>query len=321
MEEIRFDGRTLLVTGGGRGLGRAQAILLGSRGANVVVADNGSAMDGERPDAGPAETVAAEIRSSGGTAATCTADLSMPEGANTAVAACLENFGRIDGLIHYASTSPELTSPDKLPERELELVMQINPLAAIRMARAAWPYMASQGFGRLVFTPSAAIYGALGNLHYATAKSAYLGLVRTLALEGADLGIRTNAVMPGARTRMTERFHPSAYAEWFFRVMAPEKVATAAAFLLSEECTINGEAFALGGGRIARVTIAEAEGETDMCGSIEQVRDAMPEVMADTRFMYPADLSERSAKVAGLMGFDGGLEASTGYAVKSLSED
>ena len=211
--------------------------------------------------------------------------------------------------------------PDALPDRDVELVLRVNCFAAIWMARAAWPHMEKQGYGRLLFTPSAAVFGALGNTPYATAKASYLGLVPTLALEGARHGICVNGVMPSARTRMTEGFPPGAYADWFFRTMTPEKVAAAAAFLLSEDCEVSGEIFSLGGGRVARVALAEAEGVIGEGASIEQVRAAMPQVMADTSFFFPKDLSERSAKVSSLFGFDGGLDASDSYAVRPHADD
>jgi NAD(P)-dependent dehydrogenase (short-subunit alcohol dehydrogenase family) len=311
--DVRFEGKAILVTGAGRGLGRAQALLLASRGASVVVADNGSAMHGDAASEGPAAAVVAEIAAIGGTAVACAADLSTEAGADRAVAASLDAFGRIDGIAHYASTCPPLVSPDRIASRDMELVLAINPLAAMRMVRAAWPHMARQRYGRILCMPSGGLYGALGNTDYAAAKSAYFGLVRCLALEGKGLDIAINAILPAAQTRMTDGFPPGAFADWFKRTMLPEKVALAGAYLLSEACTVTGEAFAVGGGRIARVTIAEAEGATG-AETIEDIRDAMPRVMADTSFFYPRDLSERSTKVAGVFGFDGGLDTSNATA-------
>jgi NAD(P)-dependent dehydrogenase (short-subunit alcohol dehydrogenase family) len=318
--DIRFDGRAILVTGAGRGLGRATALLLASRGAQVVVADNGAAMDGEDADAGLAEMVAGEISAAGGQAVTCTADLATEPGAEAAVQASVAAFGRIDGIVHFASPCPDLKAADRLSTRDLELVMRVNPFAALWMARAAWPHMARQHYGRIVFMPSGAIYGAMGNTDYAAAKAAYIGITRCLALEAPKDNIRVNAISPSARTRMTERFHPSAYAEWFYATMPPEKVATGAAWLLSEDCSVNGEIFAVGGGRIARMMIAENEGVVGSGESIEDVRDIMPKVMADERFFHPKDLGERSARVAALFGFDGRMSSATEFAVKSVAE-
>lgn len=304
--EVRFDGRAMLVTGAGRGLGRAQALLLASRGASVVVADNGAAKDGEDPGAGPAAAVVAEIQTAGGKAVACMADLSNDEGATAAVSACLEAFGRIDGIAHFASSCPPLKSPDQLSTRDLELVMRINAGAAMWMARAAWPHMAAARYGRIVLTTSGGAIGAPNNADYSSAKAAQIGLTRCLAVDGAAHGILVNAVAPAALTRMTDGFFPGAFADWFAETMAPEKVAAGAAFLLSEDCAITGEIFAMGGGRIARMTIAEGEGAIGAEGSIEEVRAMMPRVMADDRWFYPRTMGERSMKVASIFGFDPG---------------
>ncbi len=319
--EIRFDGRAILVTGAGRGLGRAQALLLALRGAKVVVADNGTAMDGEAPDKSPAESVVAEIKTNGGEAVACTVDIATEAGSTEAVETTLKAFGRIDGLVHNASTSPNLTKVEELSSHDLDAVMRVNPFAGLWMTRAAWPHMTRQRYGRILYMTSGGIYGSLGNAPYAAAKSAYIGMMRCLAIEGASHGILVNAAAPSARTRMTERFHPSAYAQWFFATMSPEKVAVGAAFLMSEDCGISGEIFSLGGGRIGRITIAESEGVLGSGRSIEEVRDAMPRVMADTRYFYVKDLSERSAKVADVFGFQGGLESSNTLAVRPLAKN
>ncbi|MCB2078361.1 MAG: SDR family NAD(P)-dependent oxidoreductase [Novosphingobium sp.] len=318
--DIRFDGRAIVVTGAGRGLGRAQALMLAGRGAKVVVADNGSAMDGDKASAGPAAETVAEIEASGGEAVACTADLSTEAGAGDAVQAALDSFGRIDGVCHYASSCPDLKGPGDLPSRDVELVLRVNAFAAIWMARAAWQHMTKQKHGRFVFTPSGAIYGAMGNVPYATAKSAYLGLVRTLALEGKEHGIRANAVMPSARTRMTDGFQPGAYADWFFGTMTPEKVAATSSYLLSDECAANGEIFAVGGGRVARVMIAEAAGSLG-CETMEAVRDSMSAILADKDYAFPMDLGERSRFVTAQFGVDAGLDAGSSYIVKPHDAD
>ena len=301
-DDVRFDGQAIVVTGAGRGIGRAQALLLTSRGARVVVADNGSAMDGGESGPGPADTVVGEITGAGGEAVACAADLATRDGAEAAVSTALDNFGRIDAIAHYASNCPELKPPDELSDSDMELALAVNPLAAMRMARAAWPHMVSQRAGRIVLMPSAALYGAGGNTPYAAAKGALVGIVRCLALEGAESGICVNGVMPSANSRMTETFLPSDYLEWFAKKMPPEKVAAGVGWLLHPDCQLNGEIFAMGAGRIARVTLAETDGVLDSCGSIEQARDAMPDVMVDDRFTYPRDLAERTAHVSSLIG-------------------
>lgn len=303
--DIRYDGRAILVTGAGRGLGRTHALLLASRGARILVADNGSSTDGDDASGTPAEAVVAEIKQAGGEAAACAADLSTEEGSTAAVQATLQAFGRIDGILHNASTVPQLTTADKMSTHDLDLVMRINAYAAMWLSRAAWPHMSQQGYGRVVFTTSVGIYGSEGTTPYCAAKGAVIGIMRCLADEGSKLGINVNVVAPSARTRMTEGFLQSAYAQWLFKTMPPEKVSVGAAYLMSEDCRLNGEILSLGGGRVGRIVLGENDGQMNAGDSIEQIRDALPKVMADTAYFFPKFLAERSSRVAALFGFKG----------------
>lgn len=317
-DEIRFDGKAILVTGAGRGMGRDHALLLASRGASVIVADNGSAMDGSAAAAGPAESVVAEITDAGGTAVPCTADLSTEEGSAAAVRTSVDAFGRIDGVLHNASTSPNMYSPDQVPTDQLDLVMRINAYAGFWLTRAAWPHMRAQGGGRIVYVASHSIYGVAGAAPYASAKSAYIGMARSFAPEGAPLNILCNVIMPTARTRMTERMPPSEYADWLWATMDPGKVALGAAYLLSDECEIYGEMFSVGGGRVARIRLAETPGVMGPEESIEEMRDAFATVMAQDAYIYPKDQQERVSIVHPTMGFTGILPDDA-YAVKDVT--
>lgn len=298
--DVRFDGRVFIITGAGRGIGRADALLMAARGATVVIADNGSDLDGTRPSPEPAGTVVAEIQAAGGTAMEYTADLAREENANDVVAAALAAFGRIDGFIHNASTVPNLTPIGRSPTRDFDLVMRINSYTGFWLARATWPHMAEQRYGRIVYMTSSGIYGAPGTAPYCAAKAAVIGLMRCLALEGADTGIRVNAIAPTARTRMTDR-HPSAsFREWLGATMPPGMVSVGAAYLMSEECALNGEVLSLGGGRIGRLVLSESDGVMGAGASIEEVRSAIPNVVADTRFSTPKTSNERLTQIGGL---------------------
>jgi NAD(P)-dependent dehydrogenase (short-subunit alcohol dehydrogenase family) len=305
--EIRFDGRAILVTGAGRGIGRAHARLLASRGAKVLVADYGAATDGQAPSSAPADAVVAEIQATGGEAAACAADIATEAGSNAAVEACLATFGRIDGLLHNASTMPDNTPADRISTRDLDLVMRVNAYAAIWLTRAAWPHMTAQGYGRVVFKSSAGVFGSEGNAPYAAAKAAVIGAMRCFAPEGAPHGVLVNVVAPGAYTRMTERLPESDFAAWFAETMRAERVAPGVAWLMSEACDIHGEMFHIGGGRISRLVLGETRGALTADDRIETAAAAFPKVMAETEIAYPKVLTERALTVARELGYGGGM--------------
>lgn len=316
--EIRFDGRAIVVTGAGRGMGRDHALLLASRGAKVVVADNGSAMDGSDTGERPAESVVGEILAAGGEAVACTADLATEEGSHAAIQASIEAFGRIDGLLHNASTSPNIYTPDAVDSGQLDLVMRVNTYAAFWLTRAAWPYMQEQGYGRIVYVASHSIYGVSGSAAYASAKSSYIGLARANAITGAPMNILTNIVAPTAYTRMTARMPESDYADWLARTFNPTKVALGIAYLLSEECEYRGEMFSIGGGRLARIRLAETEGLVLPGESLEDMREAFATVMSQDTHFYPREQQDRVKVVAKDLGYEGEI-ADDAYAVKDVS--
>jgi NAD(P)-dependent dehydrogenase (short-subunit alcohol dehydrogenase family) len=301
-------------------MGREHALLLASRGARVVVADNGAAMDGQQPSARPAESVVDEIRTTGGEAIACTADIATEAGSNQAVETTVNGFGRIDGILHNASTAPNLASADELSTRDMDLVLRVNAYAGLWLTRSAWRHMAGQRYGRILYlTSGAGLYGAEGNAPYAAAKSAYLGIMRSLAPEAARNGIGINLISPIALTRMTDRLPPSDYAEWFAQVMRPEKVAVVAAYLMSEDCRISSEIFHVGGGHISRLTIAESEGFAGSCATIEEVRAAMPGIMVDTRFFHASNLGESMMRISQELGYRGSIDDNA-FAARAIPE-
>ena len=238
MNEHRFDRRVAVVTGAGRGIGRAYAHLLAARGAQVVVNDLGSSMEGDGADAGPASEVVAEIAAAGGTALADTNDVSTPAGAHALVDWAVAEYGRIDALINNAGIMRWAGMPD-VDAAQLGQHLAVHVRGSFNTTRAAWPHMVEQGYGRIVMTTSAGVFGLPTNTAYATAKGGVIGLARSLATAGTEHGIKVNLIAPAAYTRMASG--PGA------DDMQPELVAPMAAFLAHEDCPVNGEMYLAGG--------------------------------------------------------------------------
>jgi NAD(P)-dependent dehydrogenase (short-subunit alcohol dehydrogenase family) len=268
MSQLRFDERVAIVTGAGRGLGRAYALLLASRGAAVVVNDTGVSLKGSGADTGPAEEVAREIRASGGRAVACTESVATDAGAQAIVAAALDNYKRVDILIHNAgivrgAPLKEMTQDD------FDAVLDVHLRGGFLVVRRAFPVMCKAGYGRVVFTASVnGLYGNLRQANYAAAKGGLIGLSHVVALEGAAEGVKSNVILPGAVTRMSEGIDTSA-----FPPMPPELVAPMVGWLAHETCSITGEILISMAGRVARAFVAESRGVHRSEWSIEQVGD------------------------------------------------
>ena len=294
MSEHRFDGRVAVVTGAGRGIGRGYARLLASRGAQVVVNDLGASTGGTGADAGPAADAVAEIVAAGGDAVADTSDVSSPAGAQALVAAAVERFGRIDVLVNNAGIIRWAGMPE-VDEENLARHLAVHVGGSFHTARAAWPHMVDQGYGRIVMTTSAGVFGLPNNTSYATAKGGVIGLARSLTLAGADHGIRVNLVAPAAMTRMAGRPSDEPSPE-----MAPELVAPMVALLAHEDCPVSGEMYAAGAGGFARIFIAMTpgyvhRGEAGSVPTIEDVADNWAAINDEGGYTVPADLPAWSA--------------------------
>lgn len=283
MSELRFDDRVAVVTGAGRGLGRAYALLLAERGARVVVDDPGGSMRGEDPDAGVAAEVVAEIAAAGGTAVACTASVATPEGGRAIVDTALDRFGRLDILIHNAGTV-RYGSLTELSYEDFEAVLDVHLRGAFHTVRAAFPVMSAAGYGRVVLTSSiGGIYGNRSVANYAVSKAGMIGLSNVVALEGAEAGVRCNIIVPSALTRMADGIDTSAYPD-----MRPELVAPAVAYLAHESCCLSGELLVAIAGRVARAYIAETPGVYQPSWTVDEVAARIDDIRnTDNSWILP----------------------------------
>lgn len=270
MSDLRFDHRVAVITGAGRGLGRAYALLLASQGAKVVVNDLGGSLKGDGVDVGPAQEVVDEIKAAGGEAVACTDSVATPEGGHKIIQAAMDNYGRIDILIHNAG-NVRYGSLKELSYEDFESVLSVHLRGAFHVVRPAFPLMCKAGYGRIVLTSSiGGLYGNHRVANYGMSKSGMIGLCNVAALEGDAEGVKCNLIVPGAVTRMAEGIDTSAYPP-----MGPELVAPVVGWLAHESCSITGEMLISIAGRIARAFIGETHGVYQPAWTVAQVGKRM----------------------------------------------
>jgi NAD(P)-dependent dehydrogenase (short-subunit alcohol dehydrogenase family) len=255
VDEIRFDGRVVIVTGAGAGLGRAHALGFAARGAKVVVNDLGVTTDGSGSGSDAAQAVVAEIEAMGGVAMAHGADVANAGEVADMVSAVMDRWGRIDVLVNNAGILRDKTFA-KMTLDDFRKVVDVHLMGSATCCHAVWPIMREQKYGRIVLTSSGSgLYGNFGQSNYGAAKAAMAGLMNVLHIEGARDDIRVNTLAPTAATRMTEDLLPPAALE----VLQPETITPGVLYLASE----NGPSrviLSAGAGVFAQTRIYETQG-------------------------------------------------------------
>lgn len=296
-EELRFDGRAAIVTGAGGNpsLGRAHALLLAARGANVVVNDVGHDPEMRHyPGQASAKAVAEEIRAAGGKAVADTHSVATPEGGEAIVRAALEAFGSVDILVNNAAIS--IGAPiEAMTPHDFQRHIDVNLMGAVWCCRAAWPHMRAQGYGRIVNTTSSSMTGFADQAAYATSKGGLWSLTRALAAEGVKHGIKVNAVSPGGFTRLVSSMleDDSPLLQHSRANMPAELSSPAVAYLCHEQCPVTGECIDSAGGEVWRTYIARTQGFSDREQTIETIAERWDRIM-----------DEAGSATLGIGGFD-----------------
>jgi NAD(P)-dependent dehydrogenase (short-subunit alcohol dehydrogenase family) len=299
---MHLKGRSALITGSGRGIGREIALLLSKEGANVVVNDPGVGRTGEITNENPADEVVATIRAAGGNAVAVYDSVGDYKKAGAMVDVCVKEFGSIDLLINCAGVLREKMIWN-MSEEDFDLVINVHLKGTWNMSHHAIKHMRAKGFGRIVNFSSGAFRGGIGQCNYSAAKGGIISLTRSIAMEGARAGITANAVCPSADTRMT--MNEAVRENWRRKLAAglltqeqydrrtmprgPEYVAPLVAYLCTDQAkSISGQILHIEKGLIHNYYFAEEmkkmskESDNGMF-SIDELATKIPEMLKDVK--------------------------------------
>lgn len=284
-----LDGKTVIVTGAGRGIGREHALLFASEGANVVVNDLGGAEDGSGAALGPAQSVVEEIRAAGGQAVANGSDVADSAGADAIVQTALDTFGSVDALVNNAGILRDRVLVN-IDDDDWDLVLRVNLRGTFVLTRAVarhWRKLSKSGVdvaGSVINTSSeSGVFGNPGQANYSAAKSAVATLTQVASKELKRYGVRVNAILPQARTRLTEGAFGDALAakEGAFDRWDPANVSPFVAYLASPACSLTGEVFLVGGSRVQRIQPWTKDPEWKLQTDGRWTLDALDKAVAD----------------------------------------
>lgn len=299
-EPITFDGRVAVVTGAGGGLGRTYALNLARRGARVVVNDLGGSVDGSGESQAAADVVVNEIVAAGGEAVANYDSVSTPEGGALIVQGAVEAFGHVDIVINNAGILRDRSFAN-MTMTEIDAVLDVHLKGAFYVSQPAFKIMKDNGYGRFVFTASAAgLFGNFGQANYGAAKLGLVGLSNVLAVEGMKYNIKSNAIAPIARTRMTEDILGP-----FVEMVDPNQVTPMVVYLCSEDNEFTHEIFTVGGGRYGRVFIGTNNGWFAGQGAVptvEELADHLDEVRDISEHVVPNNINEELMILGQMLG-------------------
>jgi NAD(P)-dependent dehydrogenase (short-subunit alcohol dehydrogenase family) len=282
MSELRFDGRVAIVTGAGGqhpSLGRSHATLLAERGAKVVVNDFGVGPDGRGIMRANAEQVVEEIVAAGGEAVPDQHSVADEEGAQSVVATALETWGRLDIVVNNAGVC-FMVHFDEISSADIRSIIDVHLMGTVWMCRTAWPHMREAGYGRIVNTTSGAMFGIEHLSIYGAAKSGIFGLTRGLAVEGAALGIKVNALGPAANTTAIRHFNETSPFTSMMEAHFPTGlVSPAAVYLAHEDCELSGANLEAAAGNVGLRVFGQTAGYTDTDLTVEKVRDNLSTIV------------------------------------------
>ncbi|OMJ77856.1 hypothetical protein SteCoe_22455 [Stentor coeruleus] len=252
-ENLRFDGRVVVITGAGSGLGRAYALEFAKRGAKIVVNDLGGSVKGEGKSTRAADEVAEMVRNAGSVAAV---NYDSVENGDKIIKTAIDAFGRVDIVINNAGILRDV-SMLKMTSSDWDTIINVHLKGTFSVTKAAWKYFKKQGYGRIVNTSSGSgIYGNFGQANYGAAKMGIHGLTQVLAKEGEKYNIRANSICPVAASRMTQDlFTPE-----LLELLVPEKIVPFVVCLCHESCTENGGLFEVAGGWFTRLRWQRGQG-------------------------------------------------------------